>query len=172
MTFATPTLLPPRPAPDWTRVDWAATYEELKLVTVLPPPQFLTARALDTWVDCYVTRIKRTLSLHTPMKSTCPRSKPWWSNLLSSLRKEHHKRTRAHKKNPNPSTAAEMRAAKTAYFKEVRKAKNAHWGDFLRSTNHQTVWKARRMAAGPQATRFPSLPGADSPEKVRDALVL
>ena len=67
--------------------------------------------------------------------------------------------------------ASEMRAAKAAYVKEVRSAKNKHWEDFLRSTNHQTVWKARRMATGKQATRFLSLPGTDSPEKVRDALI-
>ena len=136
-----------------------------------PPPLFLTAEALDTWFDCYAARIRETLSIYTPMKTTCPRSKPWWSKLLSSLRREHHRRTRAHKKHPSPSTASEMRAAKTAYFKEVGKAKNKHWGDFLRSTNHQTVWKARRIAAGRAPGRFPSLPGADSPEEVRDALI-
>ena len=64
-----------------------------------------------------------------------------------------------------------MRAARSAYFKEVRRAKNKHWGDFLRSTDHWTVWKAKRIAAGSQTTRFPSLPGADSPDKVRDALI-
>ena len=64
-----------------------------------------------------------------------------------------------------------MRAAKTAYFKWVSRAKSQYWGDFLCTTNYQTVWKAKRIAAGNQAPRFPSLPGADSPEKVRDALI-
>ena len=60
------------------------------------------------------------------MKSPCPRSKSWWSKLLSSLRKEHHSRTRAHKKHPSPASGAEMRAARSAYFGEVKKAKNKH----------------------------------------------
>ena len=64
-----------------------------------------------------------------------------------------------------------MRAARSAYFKVIGRAKNSHWEDFLHTADHQSVWKARRIAAGRQAARFPSLPGADSPEKVSDALI-
>ena len=86
----------------------------------------LTAKALDSWFDCHVIRIRRTLSFHNPTKTTCPRSKPCWSRLLSSLGKEHHRRTRAHKRHPDPSTSAQIWAARTAYFKEVRRAKNKY----------------------------------------------
>ena len=120
---------------------------------------------------CHASRIRGTLSLHTPVKTVSPRSKPWWSKLLSSLRRVYHGRTRAYKKHPSPSTAAEMRNAKLAYFKEIRRAKNSHWGTFLSSANHQTVWKAKRIVAGRQSPRFPSLPGASSPEEIRDALI-
>ena len=171
ISLATPALMPPRPVRDWARIDWPKALDALRLIDIRPPPPFLTAKALDTWFECHSSRIKGALGIHTPMKSPCSRSKPWWSRLLSSLRKEHHARTRAHKNHPNPSSAAEMRAAKSAYFKEVRKAKNKHWSDFLRSTDHRTVWKAKRLAAGAQAPRFPSLPGANSPEEVRDALI-
>ena len=171
VSFATPALLPPRPAPDWARVDWPEVLKALKTMDIHPPPRFLTARALDTWFECHATRVRGVLSTHTPMKSPCPRSKPWWSKLLSALRKEHHSRTRANKNHPGPSSGAEMRAARSAYFKEVRRAKNKHWGDFLCSTDHRTVWQAKRIAAGAQVPRFPSLPGADSPEEVRDALI-
>ena len=51
VSFSTPALLPPRPTPDWARVKWAGAHEDLKSITVLPPPQFLTAKALDTWFD-------------------------------------------------------------------------------------------------------------------------
>ena len=64
-----------------------------------------------------------------------------------------------------------MRPAKAAYFKAVRGANNSYWEKFLYSADHQTVWKAKRIAAGRQTPRFLSIPGADSPEKVRDALV-
>ena len=90
-SFATPALAPPRPTPDWTRLDWEAALGLLKSIEVQPPPQFLTAKALDTWFECFTARIKGSLSLHAPMKTSCPRSKPWWSKLLSSLRKEHHR---------------------------------------------------------------------------------
>ena len=66
---------------------------------------------------------------------------------------------------------AEMRAARSAYFKVVSRAKSTHWGNFLRSADHQTVWKARRMASRHKTPRFPSLPGVDSLEEVRDALI-
>ena len=37
------------------------------------------------------------------------------------------------KKTPyRSSTAAEMRVARTAYFKAIRRAKSKHWEDFLR----------------------------------------
>ena len=46
--FATSGLLPPHPTPDWSRVDWVATLESLKSMSVHPHPQLLTAQALDT----------------------------------------------------------------------------------------------------------------------------
>ena len=171
ISFATPALLGPRPAPDWSRTNWDMATEALKALDICPPPTFLTAGALDAWFECHTSRIRGTLSLDTPVKTLSPHSKPWWSKLLSSLRREHHGRTRAYKKHPSPSTAAEMRTAKLAYFKEIRRAKNSHWGTFLSSANHQTVWKAKQIAAGRQSPRFPSLPEATSPEEVRDALI-
>ena len=57
MTFAMAALLPPRSTPDWSRVDWASAHESLRSPTVLLPPQFLTARPLDAWFECYTAGI-------------------------------------------------------------------------------------------------------------------
>ena len=43
--------------------------------------------------------------------------------------------------------------------------------DFLAGADHQTVWKAKRLAGNGPPTRFPSLPDAQTPEDTRDRLV-
>ena len=48
ISLATPALQPPRPTPEWARVDWPKALDALKMVVIHPPPRFLTSKALDT----------------------------------------------------------------------------------------------------------------------------
>ena len=66
---------------------------------------------------------------------------------------------------------ASARAARSAYFKAIKKAKRAHWSSFLASAPPQTVWTAKKLAVGRPPPPFPELPGASTPPELNQALL-
>jgi len=100
------------------------------------------------------------------------RSKPWLSELLSVLRKAYNSALRSSKRDRfDASLLASARAARSAYFKAIKKAKRAHSSSFLASATAQTVWTAKRFAVGLPPPRFPDLPGASTPPELNKALL-
>jgi len=80
------------------------------------------------------------LALHTPVKRVTFQSKPWWSDLLSQLRKAYNSALRSSKADRfDAALLASARAARTAYFKAIKKAKRDHWSTFLATATPQTV---------------------------------
>ena len=61
------------------------------------------------------------------------------------------------------------RAARSAYFKAIKKAKRDHWSSFLASATPQTVWTAKRLAVGSPPLRFPELPAASTLSELNQA---
>ena len=162
---------PAQPVLDWSRTDWTEAKESLEALKRAPPPHLATSATLDPWFDTHATRLRGVLGRFTPQKTLSPRSKPWWTSLLCQLRRLFHSKARAHRKRPTTTTASEARSAKSTYFSAVNRAKHSHWRGFLAGADHQTVWKAKRLAGNRTPTRFPSLPGAATPEDTRDRLV-
>ena len=66
---------------------------------------------------------------------------------------------------------ASARAARSAYFKAIKKAKGDHWSSFLASATPQTVWMGKRFAVGRPPPRFPELPGASTPPELNKGLL-
>jgi len=100
------------------------------------------------------------------------RSKPWWSDLLSQLRKAYNSALRSSKVDRfDAALLASARAARTAYFKAIKKAKRNHWSEFLAKATPQTVWTAKKFAVGRPPPRFPELPGALTPPELNKALL-
>jgi len=66
---------------------------------------------------------------------------------------------------------ASARAARSAYFKAIKKAKRDHWSSFLASATPQTVWTAKKLAFGCPLPRFPELAGASTPPELNKALL-
>jgi len=84
------------------------------------------------------------------------RSKPWWSDLLSQLRKAYNSALSSSKVDRfDAALLALARAAGTAYFKAIKKAKRDHWSTFLASATPQMVWTAKKFAIGRPPPRFP-----------------
>jgi len=80
------------------------------------------------------------LALHTPLKQVTYRSKPWWSDLLSLLRRAYNSALRSSKRDRfDAALLASARAARAAYFKARKKSKRDHWSAFLGSATPQTV---------------------------------
>jgi len=70
-----------------------------------------------------------------------------------------------------PPLLASARAARSAYFKAIKKAKRDHWSAFLASATPQTVWTAKRFAVGRPPPHFPELPGSTSPLELNKVLL-
>ena len=124
------------------------------------------------WFKTNLDRITAELALHTPMKRVTFRSKPWWSDLLSQLRKAYNSALRSSKvERFDAALLASARAARTAYFKAIKKAKRDHWSVFLATATPQTVWTAKKFAVGRPPPRFPELLGATTPPELNRALL-
>ena len=63
------------------------------------------------------------------------------------------------------------RAARSAYFKAIKKAKRAHWSSFLASATPQTVWTAKKLPVGRPPPRFPELLGASTSPELNQGLL-
>jgi len=100
-----------------------------------------------------------------------PRSKPWWSPRLSHLRSSFHSASRTYKCSRDSYDQSALCSARRSYFAAIKKAKFAHWSTYLWSLTPSSVWEARKLASGRQASRVPSFPDQDTPEGINKALL-
>jgi len=97
-------------------------------------------------------------------------SKPWWTPHLTILRREYHKAARAAKKHDTPHRRGVAGTSKAGYFKAIKSTKNKYWSSFLQTTTPQSLWTAKRFTYGRAQPRFPSLPGAETPQQMNNVL--
>jgi len=172
LRFEAPLFRAPPPTPNWALSDWPSLDNALKSTTISPPPSLPTTSSLDVWFRTNLDKVTSQLSLHTPLKRVTYRSKPWWSELLSALRRAYNSALRSSKRDRfDASLLASARAARSSYFKAIKKAKRDHWSSFLASATPQTVWTAKRLAVGRPPPRFPELPNASTPSELNEALL-
>ena len=77
----------PPPSPNWSLTDRPTLDPRLRDLAVPPPSPLPTRLCLEAWFDRDLTRFTTLLTSHIPTKRPTYRSKPWWSPLLSLLRK-------------------------------------------------------------------------------------
>ena len=172
LRFEAPLFRAPPPTPNWALTDWATLESSLKATNISPPPPLPTTRSLDILFSTNLGRVTSQFALHTPLKRVTFRSKPWWSELLSMLRQAYGSALRSSKWDRfDAALLASARAARSAYFKAIKKTKRDHWSCFLASATLQTVWTAKKLAIGRPLPRFPELPGASTPPKLNLALL-
>jgi len=88
------------------------------------------------------------------------------------LRKAYGSALRSSKRDRfDAALLASARAARSAYFKAIKKAKRDHRSSFLASATPQTVWTAKRLAVGSPPPGFPELLGASTPPELNRALL-
>jgi len=147
--FEAPLFRAPSPTPNWALTDWPALESSLKAARISPVPPVPTTVLMDISFKTNLDRITAELALHTPVKRVTFRSKPWWSDILSQLRRAYNSALRSSKADRfDPALLASARAARTAYFKAIKKAKRDHWSAFLATATPQTVWTAKKFAVG------------------------
>ena len=170
--FEAPLFRAPLPTPNWVLSDWTALDSALKATVISPAPLLPTTRSLDVWFSTNLGRVTSQFALHTPMKRVTYRSKAWWSELLSMLTKAYNSALRSSNRDRfDAALLASARAARSAYFKAIKKAKRDHWSSFLASATPQTVWTAKRFTVGRPPPRFPELPGTSTRPELNKALL-
>jgi len=169
--LAHPITCPPPPAPNWVRTDCPNLEPHLKETNISPPPALSTKHTFEEWFDFHLGTLIELLKTHTPACRPSVRAKPWWSPLLSTLRKEFHSSSRKARTSDDPQDRVIAKLSKQGYFKAIKAAKAHLWKSFLADATPRTIWTAKRFAVGRVAPRFPNLPDATSPEEVNQALL-
>ena len=171
ITLATPSLNQKPPRPRWADTDWETVNPIVKAFKVPAAPPSPTPPQLDEWMSESLTRLVALLKEHTPVSRPSHHSKPWWTPHLSILRREYHKAARAARKHDTPHRRQIAGSSKAGYFKAIKAAKSKHWSSFLLTATPQSLWTAKTFAYGRAQPRFPSLPGAETPQQMNSVLL-
>ena len=171
ISFCSPKFRPPDPTPNWAKTNWDSILPQLPSLVPPPPPPSCSVSVFDEWFDTHSNRIRTLITSNTPVSRPSPRSKPWWSPLLSSLRQAFHSASRSFKSSRDSYDHSAMRSAHRSYFSAIKKAKFAHWAEYLYSLSPSSIWEAKRLACGRQQPRFPSFPDKDTPDGINSALL-
>jgi len=149
--------------------DWDHISPLLTDLTLAAPPALPTPNSLDLWFDDSLAKITHLITSNTPTKRPSSYSKPWWTPELTQLRRIHQHTSRLMRKNQSSPTLA--RAARNTDFKAIQTTKRVHWSQFLANVDSQSVWDARKIAAGRAPDRFPTLENASSPTEINNTLL-
>ena len=171
ITLAPRTSKPVPRVPCWDMTDWEKLRPRLQTFCTPPAPAHPSPAQLDKWCSSSLNSLTALLMEETPLSRPSLRSKPWWTPLLTALRKEYHKATRTMKKHPSDDTVHLARLSRLGYFKAIKRAKGSYWSNFLARTTPQNIWTAKQYVAPRKTPRFPTLPGADTPTPINDALL-
>jgi len=166
-----PSLSQKPPRLRWADTDWESLAPAIRAFGVPPAPICPTTSKLDEWLSESLDHLVAHLKEHTPVSRPSHYSKPWWSPHLTILRREYHKATRSAKKHDTPHMREVANTSKAGYFKAIKAAKNKHWSSFLLTATPQSLWTAKRFAYGRSQRRFPSLPGAETPQQMNQVLL-
>jgi len=170
------TLRPPspyndKPRPRWEEADWPGLTDKLKNWLVPPHPEIPSPNQLDQWCCSALTALTTTIETTAPRSRRSPRSKAWWTPLLTTLQKEFTKATPKAKKTQTPDSYNIARPLKLGYFKAIKRAKASYWADFLAKTSPNNIWTAKQLVAPRKTRRFLSLPDASDPVAINKALL-
>jgi len=171
ITLESPRFRLPPPSPNWSKTDWSRILPNLPSLIPPPPPSVCSTSTFEEWFDTHANKVKTLISSNTPVSRPSPRSKPWWSPLLSHLRSAFHAASRTYRSSRDSYDQSALRSARRSYFTAIKKAKFAHWSTYLSSLTPSSVWEDRKLASGRQAPRFPSFPDQDTPEGINEALL-
>jgi len=166
-----PTPYNDKPRPHWQEADWPYLTDKLKDWLIPLPPDTPSPNQLDQWFSSALSALTTTIEATTPRSHPSPKSKAWWTPLLTTLRKELTNTTHRAKKLRTPDSYTIVRQSKLGYFKAINRAKASYWAYFLAKTSPNNIWTAKQLVAPRKTPRFPSLPDASDPVAVNKALL-
>ena len=107
-----------------------------------PPATLSSTAAIDQEAACIKTAMEETLNMHAKKRRTCVRSKAWWNDEITELRKARGKATRERRQNP-----AAYREAQTTLRRAIRRAKKTCWEKFVQGAEKKDLWRAVKYTA-------------------------
>jgi len=164
ITLAPPNQIPSPRRPRWADTDWETLSPIIKSFQIPPAPLSPSPTDLDAWLAGSLDRLTALLKEHTPVSRRSHYSKLWWSPHLTTLRCKFHKASRTARKHGTLALRDVANTSKAVYFKAIKAAKNKHWSSLLLNATPQSLWTAKRFVYGRTPPRFPTLPGAETPQ--------
>ena len=171
ITVSHSVLSPPMPSPNWALTDWDSLTPLLGDLVFPAPLQLPTRLSLEAWFDRHLATLTSLFTSHTAVKRPSYRSKPWWSPLLTVLRREFHSTSRIARASRLSSEQDAARLSKRVYFKDTKAAKSSPWKSLLASATPRSIWAVKKITVGRSPPRFPTLPNASTPTQMNDDLL-
>ena len=127
------------------KADWKGFDEHLqkakdKMIVKMQRTTNLEAKAI------YLTEcIKNTVDLFVPRQRICAKSKPWWNNELTEMRKALSSKKRIWKRCRNDEAWANVVRMRNSYHDAIKLAKNQSWTNFLNNAEGKEVFQAYKF---------------------------
>jgi len=147
-----------KPRPRWQEVDWPSLTKNLKKWMVPPPRETSSPKQLHQWFSSALATLSTIIEPTAPRSHPAPRSKPWWTPLHTTLRKEYTKATHPAKETQPLDTFRKVRQSKLGYFISIKRATARYWAHLLAKTSPSNIWTAKQLVARGKTHRFPSPP--------------
>jgi len=87
ITLRPPTPHNDKPWPRWQEADWPGLTDRLKNALIPPSPDTPSPRQLDQWFSTPLSALTTAVEATAPRSRPSPKSKAWWTPLLTTLRK-------------------------------------------------------------------------------------
>jgi ribonuclease HI len=162
--FISPTApigLPPSlPAYNTKKADWEAFTTELQAKESLLTVDIqgaVASKDFDLLATLLTEAITRAAESTIPRKRSCEYSKPWWDDLLKSLRQAKNTALRAYKRRKTSELNEAWKKARNTYFNAIRTAKETSWVEFLETRGPDNVFEALRYTKEKGLTKVPNI---------------
>ena len=80
-----------------------------------------------------------------PKRRFCEKSKHWWSEKLTNLRRKYSQLRRNWKRNRDSVSYSQFSQARNQYYQEIKLAKNSSWNSFLENADSEQIFKAYKF---------------------------
>ena len=101
-----------------------------------------TEEALELEAEKLQKLILEVVEKHIPKKKFYEKSKPWWSEKLTRLRKEMAKCKRKWKRNADSAAENTYIEIRRQYYFEIKLVKLKCWNSFLKNAKNKDIFKA------------------------------
>jgi ribonuclease HI len=148
------------------RADWEAFHKELWIsfldakavfdeIEKIINPTLESLLLLEEGANTLTKIIQNAANNCIPVLKKTDKSKPWWNNDLTQLRKKMAEKRRVWKENRTNQSYARFRIARTTYFTAIKEAKTHSWDKFLMEAQGTDVFKALKYTKMRRVEKLP-----------------